>query len=140
MFSSKKDICNVMVQFLYLEMNYSNLDKSKRGKANNIEMTEAPIYVTMVAKRGNQQRFESEKMEHSQLKTSDKQAMALNIKKYKNLRGNIQQNNRGTEIKGALDSKIEDIMARSTQSSEIKAANKRNRSSSNSASSVFISK
>jgi len=35
-------------------MDYSNLDASKRGKTtSDIEMTENPIYVTMVTKRGN---------------------------------------------------------------------------------------
>jgi len=62
--------------------------------------------------------------------------MAQNIKKYKNIRVNMQQNNnrQTVEIRGALDSKIEDIMSNSTHNTKStkSSVNKRNRSSSNS--------
>ena len=42
--------------------------------------------------------------------------MALNIKKYKKIRANITQGNRQTEIKGALDGKIADMISVSSKS------------------------
>lgn len=89
----------------------------------------------MVAKRGTQQRFESSKLEHSQLDRDDQQVSAQNIKKYKKIRANIglKDNNRGTEIKGALDSRISKMMADSNNTKS------KNRQSSNRSSRGFFS-
>ena len=52
MLGKKKDICNIMIQFLVLEMDYSSVDKNKK-KAQNIQTAEIPMFVSIVAKRGN---------------------------------------------------------------------------------------
>ena len=44
--------------------------------------------------------------------------MALNIKKYKKIRANITKGNRQTEIKGALEGKIVDLLSTSSKSNQ----------------------
>ena len=103
----KKDVCNVVVSFIALEIKLDNNNKANKGKTN---------YLSLVFKRGDQQRNETEKFEHRSLGNSPKDnqiSVADNAEKYKQIIRNAGQSNFDQfENEGSIHSSVQ----RSSQS------------------------